>query len=159
MLRPGYSGKTRSIPWLLLPGFLRRLVIINHGFGCITYTGHGLRRGTISTTKAITVSRNDRKFAYICMCTKQILKRTGLTDCDLLTQYGVTDLGPDRFQSGLLLPAPSHYLDPCWRIVRWNQRNKLQWNSNQLQRLWVTTIHTFCATSIYDIMMDFRLHD
>ena len=27
--------------------------------------------------------------------------------------------------------APSHYLNPCWNIVIWTLRNKLQWNLNR----------------------------
>ena len=28
-------------------------------------------------------------------------------------------------------PAPSHYLNQCWKIVEWTLRNKLKWNRNR----------------------------
>ena len=28
-------------------------------------------------------------------------------------------------------PAPSHYLNQCWKIVNWTLGNKLQWNLNR----------------------------
>ena len=33
--------------------------------------------------------------------------------------------------------APSHYLNQCWLIVNWTLRNKLQWNLNQITKLFI----------------------
>ena len=34
-------------------------------------------------------------------------------------------------------PAPSHYLNQCWDIVNWTLRNKLQWNFNRNQFIFI----------------------
>ena len=33
--------------------------------------------------------------------------------------------------------APSHYLNQCWNIVNWTLKNKLQWNFNQISKLFI----------------------
>ena len=35
------------------------------------------------------------------------------------------------------LLAPSHYLNQCWFISKWNLRNKLQWNSNKDSNIFI----------------------
>ena len=34
-------------------------------------------------------------------------------------------------------PAPSHYLNQCWDFVNWTLRNKLQWNFNRNQFIFI----------------------
>ena len=34
-------------------------------------------------------------------------------------------------------PAPSHYLNQCWRIDNWILRNKIQWNLNQNTKIYI----------------------
>ena len=50
----------------------------------------------------------------------------------------VNELGQHWFREWHAASSvPSHYLSQCWLIVNWTLRNKLQWNSNQITKLFI----------------------
>ena len=55
--------------------------------------------------------------AYVCI--------SKLTDHHWFRQWFVT------------WPVPSHYLNQCWNIVNYTRKNKLQWNFNRNQYIFV----------------------
>ena len=42
-----------------------------------------------------------------------------------------------RRQTNQHWTAPSHYLNQCWNIVNWTLRNKLQWNFNRNEYIFI----------------------
>ena len=70
----------------------------------------------------------------------------GLTHLPLVPHICVNELGKHWFRLWLVAcPAPSHYPNQCWFIVKWTLGNKLQWNFNKNTKL---SIHENASENI-----------
>ena len=107
------------------PGNKRSLVISSHGIDLVQpeYSGFSLfwRYGTseeLSACCALSCSL----LTHWCWMTHICISK-------------IIIIGSDN---GL---SPSHYLNQCWNIVNWNIGNKLQWNCNRNQYIFIPEMH------------------
>ena len=94
---PSYLGLTMSMSWLLMPWLLRRQDIITHGIVYIEYVHSCPTWGRISTTRVMSMWRNDMKSKYMFLCVLEKCARNGL----ILSSDGLAALPPAHQKSGL----------------------------------------------------------
>ena len=68
------------------------------------------------------------KYFWKCVCVPRLKRVNTLRPSDA---YMSQEINHHWFRKWLVAwPAPSHYLNQCWDIVKWALGNKLQWNLN-----------------------------